>query len=196
MCYLIQHKNINIIIKIKMTTYIEYKVKLTDGQKSKLASAILNKSPLTLRLKHSHLRGSDELMLTKRQISKIKKSIANGTGSDIKIIKTQIRRSVKHGGNLFSSLASLGARVLPDAIKGVSKVVPALATGAATALGEIGLNKIFGKGITIPPQFFPMLPPLVREFTKSLACLLFFVFQLLSHFHEEVRFSTSGRNSY
>ncbi|CAH3194820.1 unnamed protein product, partial [Porites evermanni] len=150
-----------------MTTYFEYGVKLTDGQKSKLASAILNKSPLTLRLKHSHLRGSDELMLTKRQISKIKKSIANGTGSDIKISKTQIRRSVKHGGNLFSSLASLGAKVLPYAIKGVSKVVPALATGAATALGEIGLNKIFGKGITIPKQFFPMLPPLVREFTQS-----------------------------
>ena len=76
-----------------MSTYIEYGVKLTDGQKSKLASAILNKSPLTLRLKHSHLRSSDELMLKKRQISKIKKSIANGTGSDIKISKTQIRNS-------------------------------------------------------------------------------------------------------
>ena len=150
-----------------MTTYIEYGVKLTDGQKSKLASAILNKSPLTLQLKHVQLRGSDELMLTQRQIAKIRKSIANGTGSDIKISKSQIRRSVKHGGNLFSSLASLGAKVLPYAIKGVSKVAPALATGAATALGEIGLNKIFGKGITIPQQFFPMLPPLVREFTKS-----------------------------
>ena len=157
-----------------MTTYIEYGVKLTDGQKSKLASAILNQSPLTLRLKHGHLRGSDELMLTKRQIDKIKKSLANGTGSDIKISKTQIRKSVKHGGNLFSSLASLGAKVLPFAIKGISKAVPALATGAATALGEIGLNKIFGKGghlplqgIPIPPEFFPMLPPIVREFTKS-----------------------------
>ena len=135
--------------------------------KSKLASAILNKSPLTLRLKHSHLRSSDELMLTKRQIDKIKKSIANGTGSDMKISKTQIRHSVKHGGNLFSSLASLGAKVLPYTIKGISKAVPALATGAATALGELGINKILGKGITIPPEFFPMLPPLVREFTKS-----------------------------
>ena len=28
-----------------MTTYIEYGVKLTDGQKSKLMSAIRNKSP-------------------------------------------------------------------------------------------------------------------------------------------------------
>ena len=150
-----------------MATYIEYGVTLTDGQKSKLASAIINKSPLTLRLKHSHLRGSDELMLTKRKINKIKKSIANGTGSDIKISKTQIRHSVKHGGNLFSSLASLGARVLPYAMKGISKAVPALATGAATALGELGINKIFGKGITVPPKFLPMLPPFAREFTKN-----------------------------
>ena len=152
-----------------MSNYIEYGVTLTDGQKSKLASAIINQSPLTLRLKHSHLRGNDELMLTKRQIDKIKKSIANGTGSDIKISKTQIRKSVKHGGNLFSSLASLGAKVLPFAIKGISKAVPALATGAATALGELGINKIFGKGITIPipKKFFPFLPPIVREFTKS-----------------------------
>ena len=150
-----------------MSTYIEYGVTLTDGHKSKLASAILNKSPLTRRLKHSHLRGSDELMLTKRQIAKIEKSIANGTGSDIKISKTQIRKSVKHGGNLFSSLASLGAKVLPYAIKGISKAVPALATGAATSLGELGINKIFGKGIIIPKKFIPMLPPFGREFTQS-----------------------------
>ena len=157
----------NINTLIKCTTCIEYGVKLTDGKKSKLVSAIRNQSPLTLRLKHSHLRGPDELMLTKRQITKIKKSLANGTGSDIKISKTQIRKSVKYGGSLFSSLASLGAKVLPYAIKGVSKVAPALATGAATALGEIGLNKIFEKGITIPKKFIPMLPPLVRELTKS-----------------------------
>ena len=40
-----------------MSTYFEYGVMLTDGQKSKLASAIRNKSPLTLRLKHSQLSG-------------------------------------------------------------------------------------------------------------------------------------------
>ena len=138
-----------------MTTYIEYGVKLTDGQESKLASAIRNKSPLTLRLKHSHLRRSDELMLTRRQITKIKKSLAAGTGSDTKISRTQIRGSVKHGGNLFTSLASLGAKLLPYAMRGVSKVAPALATGAASALGEIGFKKkLFGKGITVPKNSF------------------------------------------
>ena len=150
-----------------MTTYIEYGVTLTDGQKSKLMTAIQNRSPLTLRLKHSHLRGSDELMLTKRQVDRIKKSLANGTGSDIKISKTQIRNSVKHGGNLFTSLASLASKVLPFAIKGISKVAPALAKGAATALGDIGIKKLFGKGITIPKKFFPMLHPFANEFTKS-----------------------------
>ena len=150
-----------------MTTYIEYGVTLSDDQKSKLLRAIKNKSPLTLRLKHSNLQGSDELMLTQRQISKIQKSLANGTGSDIKISKTQITHSVKHGGNLFTSLISLGSKVLPYAIKGISKVAPALATGAATALGDLGIKKLFGKGITIPKKFFPFLPPIAREFTKA-----------------------------
>ena len=118
-------------------------------------------------LKHSHLRGSDELMLTHRQITKIEKSLSNGTGSDIKISPTQIRRSVKHGGNLFTSLASLGAKLLPYAMRGVSKVAPALATGAASAFGEIGLKKLFGKGITIPKKFIIMLPPFAKEFTKA-----------------------------
>ena len=132
-----------------------------------LASAINNKTPLTLRIKHTNLRGNDELMFTKRQIGKIKKSLANGTGTDIKISKTQIRKVAKHGGNLFTSLASLGARVLPYAVIGLSKAVPALATAAVSALGSLGIDKIFGKGIDIPKKYFPMLPYIVNELTES-----------------------------
>ena len=149
-----------------MTSYIEYGVNLTDNQKINLASAINNKTPLTLRIKHSNLRGNDELMLTKRQIVKIQKSLANGTGTDISISKTQIRKLVKHGGHLFTSLASLGAKVLPYAVKGLSKAVPALATGAVSALGSLGIDKIFGKGIAIPQKYFPMLPIIVNELTQ------------------------------
>ena len=96
-----------------MTNYIECGVNLTDNQKMILASAINNKTPLTLRIKHSNLAGNDELMLTKTQIGRIQKSLADGTGTDVKISKTQIRKVAKHGGNLFTPLASLGARVLP-----------------------------------------------------------------------------------
>lgn len=140
-----------------MTTYTEYKVNLTDNQKSKLACAINIKSPLTLLLKHSNLQGNDELMLTKRQINKIQKSLANRTGTDISISKTQKTKLVKHGGNLFTSLVFIGARLLPYATKASSKAVPALATGPVSALGELGINKIFGKGISIPKKYIPII---------------------------------------
>ena len=42
----------------------------------------------------------------------------------------------------FHQLASLGAKVLPYAVKGISKAFPALATGAATALGELGIQAL------------------------------------------------------
>ena len=115
----------------------------------------------------SNLSGNDELMLSKTQLGRIQKSLANGTGVDLKISKTQIRKIAKHGGNLFTSLATLGAKVLPYAVKGVSKAVPALSTGAVSALGSLGIDKIFGKGINIPKKFFPMLPRIVNELTQS-----------------------------
>ena len=126
-----------------------------------------SKSPLTLRLKNTNLTGNDELMLTKTQLKRIQKSLNNGTGADIKISKTQIRKVAKQGGSLFSTLASLGARVLPYAVKGLTKAAPALATGAISALGSLGIDKIFGKGMHIPKKFFPMLPGIANVFTQS-----------------------------
>ena len=150
-----------------MTSYFEYGVKLSDNQKRNLPSAMNSKSPLTLRLKHGNLTGNDELMLTKTQLKRIQKSLNNGTGADIKISKTQIRKVAKQGGSLFSTLASLGARVLPYAVKGLTKAAPALATGAISALGSLGIDKIFGKGMHIPKKFFPMLPGIANVFTQS-----------------------------
>ena len=149
-----------------MTSYFEYGVNLSDNQKRSLASAMNSKSPLTLRLKHGNLTGNDELMLTKTQLKRIQKSLNNGAGADIKISKTQIRKVAKQGGSLFSTLASLGARVLPYAVKGLTKAAPALATGAISALGSLGIDKIFGKGMRIPKKFFPMLPTIVNSFTQ------------------------------
>ena len=51
-------------------------------------------------------------------------------------------------------------------MKGISKAVPPLATGATTELGELGRNKIFRKGITIPKKYI-LLPPFKKEFTKA-----------------------------
>ena len=129
-------------------SYVKYAVNLSAGQKEKLVKALSNKSSITIRFTKSDLTGSDDLMLTKTQLKRIKKAMSNGTGVDLKISKTQISHLVQEGGSLWSSLFSLGAKALPYASKAVTKVAPALATGALQALGSLGIDKIFGKGQT------------------------------------------------
>ena len=125
-------------------SYVKHAVKLSTGQKQKLAKALLNKSAITIRLTKGDLTGSDELMLTKTQLKRIQKAIKNKTGVDLKISKTQISHLVKVGGSLWSTLFNLGSRMLPYA----AKAAPALATGALSGLASLGVDKIFGEGQT------------------------------------------------
>ena len=125
----------------------EYKVNLSQGQKAKLAKAIRDGSALKLRLGKNALSGNDELLLSPRQIAKLQKAKRNNSGVEISFSKSSIRKSVKHGGSLWTSLFSLGTKALPFVTKGVSKVAPHLATGALSALGSLGIDKIFGSGM-------------------------------------------------
>ena len=120
----------------------EYKVNLSQGQKAKLAKAIKDGSALKLRLSKNALSGPDELMLSPRQIAKLQKAKRNNSGVEISFSKSSIRKSVKQGGSLWTSLLKL----TPFVTKGVAKVAPHLATGALSALGSLGIDKIFGKG--------------------------------------------------
>ena len=120
----------------------EYKVNLSQGQKAKLAKAIKDGSALKLRLGKNALSGNDELFLSPRQIAKLQKAKKNNTGAEISFSKSSIRKSVKQGGSLWTSLLKL----TPFVTKGVAKVAPHLATGALSALGSLGIDKIFGKG--------------------------------------------------
>ena len=60
-----------------------------------------------------------------------------GIGADIKICEIQIRHVVRHGGYLFSTLVSLGVRLLPVVAK---KVLQALATFAIGSLGGLAMD--------------------------------------------------------
>ena len=120
----------------------EYKVHLSQGQKAKLAKAIKDGSALKLRLSKNALSGNDELLLSPRQIAKLQKAKRNNSGVEISFSKSSIRKSVKQGGSLWTSLLKL----TPFVTKGVAKVAPHLATGALSALGSLGIDKIFGKG--------------------------------------------------
>ena len=129
------------------TTYIPYGVTLSQNQRTKLAKALKNREPITIRLSHSELTGPDTLCLTKTQIGRIKRSLSSGKGVDLKISKTQIGKVVQKGGSLFSSLAALVPALLPKAMQVASKVVPGLAMGALGSLGNFTMDKILGQGV-------------------------------------------------
>ena len=119
---------------------------LSKGQLEKLSRAYNNNSAITIRLTRNELSGPHELMLTKTQINKLKKVMNQGTGSDIKISKTQIRKAVRQGGSLWGSLINLGSKLLPMAMPLAKKAIAPLATGALSGLASLGVDKIFGKG--------------------------------------------------
>ena len=169
----------------------EYKVNLSQGQKAKLAKAIKDGSALKLRLGKNALSGPDELMLSPRQIAKLQKAKRNNRGVEISFSKSSIRKSVKQGGSLWTSLISLGTKALPLVTKGVAKVAPHLATGALSALGSLGIDKIFGeggmqggailpdaivkmlqKGIEVPVKFLVNLINLKEMFTNAQKTLI------------------------
>lgn len=127
-----------------MTEYHSFKVTLSDGQKAELSRALMNKSPITIRLSNTELPGNDELMLTKTQIRRIQKAKSLGKGVDIKISRTQIKKLVQEGGSLWSSLFQLGTKLLPMA----AKALPGLATGALSSVGNFTMDKILGRGQT------------------------------------------------
>ena len=129
-----------------MTKYYPYGVSLSKGQLEKLSRAYNNNSAITIRLARNELFGPHELMLTKTQINKLRKAMSQGTRSDIKISKTQIRKAVKQGGSLWGSLISLGSKLLPMAMPLAKKAAAPLVTGALSGLASPGVDKIFGKG--------------------------------------------------
>ena len=67
--------------------------------------------------------------------------MSQGTGSDIKISKTQIRKAVRQGGSLWRSLISLGSKLLPMAMPLAKKAIAPLATGALSGLASLGVDK-------------------------------------------------------
>ena len=159
----------------------EYKVHLSQGQKAKLAKAIKDGSALKLRLGKNALSGNDELLLSPRQIAKLQKAKRNNSGVEISFSKSSIRKSVKQGGSLWTSLFSLGTKALPFVTKGVSKVAPHLATGALSALGSLGIDKIFGSGMQGGAAQATLLPDaIVKMLQKGIEIPVKFLVNLIN----------------
>jgi len=115
-----------------MTIYKNARVNISESQIDKIRKAVQAGSQVNIRLKHEDLTGEHILALTQRQINKINKAYENGTGVDVKMSKTQLRHNAKVDGGflplLLPTLATAGKVLL-------SKVLPALATGALSGIG-------------------------------------------------------------
>ena len=121
------------------TTYLPYKIALTDGQKKKLQKAYVSKSAVTLRVKPNQIGRGDELLLTATQISRLKKTSAVGKGMEINLSQTQIQNTTQRGGSLFSAMLGLARPLIKPALG-------ALGSAGLSFGAEKVLKKIFGNG--------------------------------------------------
>ena len=76
-----------------MVEYSKVNVKLSDTQLKKLKTAVKNKTGTTLRMSLKMLDGNDlphELLLTRRQKSKLRNGFNNNMSTNLKFSKAQI----------------------------------------------------------------------------------------------------------
>ena len=117
-----------------MTSYVNVRVNISEGQKEKLQHAIkANCSATSIRLGHEDLRGSDILAITNSQAKKLAKAYENGKGITISMSSRQLKHNTKIEGGFLGLLAGLAARALPMIAR---TVLPALGVGALSGLAS------------------------------------------------------------
>ena len=133
-----------------MTQYNSLNVKLSNSQLNKFKSAIKNETEVVLRLS-SNMIGDNEtdfphkLLLTKRQVSNLRKAFANHSSTDIKLSKTQLSNMIKSVGflgRLLGPLLKAGLPLIKNVIKPLAKsvLIPLGLTAAASA-ADAGIDK-------------------------------------------------------
>ena len=140
----------------KMTQYSSLNVKLSNSQLNKLKSAIKNETEVVLRLL-SNMIGDNEtnfphkLLLSNRQVSKLRKAFANHSLTDIKLSKTQLSKMIQSRGflgRLLGPLLKTGLPLIKNVMKPSAKsaLIPLGLTAAAPA-ADAGIHqKILGSG--------------------------------------------------
>ena len=94
-----------------MTELYQINVKLSKGQKRKLARAYKNNEEVTIKLARNAFSGSDTLMVPMNTTKRLAKSLEAGKGLQIKISKANVRKQTGEG--IFSSLMPVLRTVAP-----------------------------------------------------------------------------------
>ena len=141
-----------------MTQYNILNVKLSNLQLNILKSGIKNGAEVTLKLS-SNVAGycNDEnnfphkLLLTKTQVSRLRKAFANNSSASIKLSKTQLHKIGKSGefSNPTFRIGLPGLPLMENVLKPLAKsvLVPLGLTASASATDAAIHKKMFGSGV-------------------------------------------------
>ena len=126
-----------------MTELHKINVKLSEGQKRKLAKAYRDNEEVSIKLAHKNLSGSDTLMVPKNTVNRVAKSKGLGKGVQIKISKANVRKQT--GSGILSSLLPVLRNVAPTVGKtlGLSALAGLASEGASQLVKKITGGQIF-----------------------------------------------------
>ena len=127
-----------------MTELHKINVKLSEGQKRKLAKAYRDREEVSIKLAHKNLSGSDTLMVPKNTVNRVSKSKSLGKGVQIKISKANVRKQTGSG-ILISSILPVLRNVAPTVGKtlGLSALAGLASEGASQLVKKITGGQIF-----------------------------------------------------
>ena len=126
-----------------MTELHKINVKLSEGQKRKLAKAYRDNEEVSIKLAYKNLAGSDTLMVPKNTVNRVAKSKSSGKGVQIKISKANVRKQT--GSGILTSLLPVLRNVAPTVGKtvGLSALAGLASDGASQLVKKITGGQIF-----------------------------------------------------
>ena len=136
-----------------MVEYSKINCKLTNVQLNKFKKAVKSNEGATLRLGIKNFDKDElphELLLTTRQITKLRNAINNNLATDIKLSKAKIKTLIQSGGYLDKLLSKLVGPLMKAALPLAKNVLAPLGlTAAMSAIGRSIQKKIHGSGIKL-----------------------------------------------
>ena len=132
-----------------MSKYINVKVKISEGQRKKLQTALEEGADkATIHLNHEDMMGGEDVLaVTNRQIKSMAKAMKNKKGVRITMSPTQLKYNLTMEGGFLGMLAGLAARALPFLATAAKTVLPHLGIGALSGVANVGVQKLLGNGL-------------------------------------------------
>ena len=134
---------------------------------SALSTAYHKRETIVLRLTNNSLNGNDTLYVPAMIKKRLEKNRKLNKGMDIRLAKTNIRKQV--GGNLLTSILSLGRTLLPTVGKtlGLSALSGLASEGASQLVKAISGKGVQTGGLIIPHNKINELMPYTNMFTTK-----------------------------